>query len=95
MTITDKLQHFVAGLCAALCGCAVYLVLVVFGVVPFAGIVATPALCGLVAGITKEFCDWRDNQQSPGMHTVDVWDAAATTAPGVVMSVVMYAGALP
>jgi hypothetical protein len=62
---------------------------------PFDGIVAVPALCGLVAGVTKEACDWRDNQQVPGMHTVDVWDAVATSAPGFAMAVVMYVGALP
>jgi len=41
------------------------------------------------AGITKEKADQIDNEIHPGMHSVELRDAAWTTAPGAVLCIVL------
>jgi hypothetical protein len=53
-----------------------------------AGLVA--AVAGAVAGLTKEYADRADNQIYPGMHGVEVLDAVATAAPGVLLWVASF-----
>ena len=48
-----------------------------------AGLVA--AASGVVAGLTKEYADKADNVIYPGMHGVELLDAVATAAPGLLL----------
>ena len=92
--MNDKFQHALAGTVAALFGALLYvliaLALSAFSIkVPLLGIIPVPFIAALVAGVTKEAADWFDNRTTPGSHSVDPWDVAATAAPGLVISVVI------
>jgi hypothetical protein len=92
--VNDKTQHAIAGAAAALLGALLYCVgamlLLAFDVgLQRTGIIPVPLICALIAGLTKEAADWLDNRVRPGTHTVDPWDVAATTAPGLVLSIAL------
>jgi hypothetical protein len=85
--MNDKAQHAIVGAFAGIVAATVYAAFVVAFVpgLPFAGIIPVPFIGALIAGLTKEAADWL----SPGSHTVDPWDVAATAAPGLVISIAL------
>lgn len=94
--MNDKLQHALAGFAAAMVGTTLYalsvLVMLAFGIdPPKASILPVPIISALVAGLTKEAADYLDNRAVPGLHEVDPMDVAATTAPGVALSLLLVA----
>lgn len=84
----DKLQHALVGLLVALVCLALWALASHLGLVPIAGMPGAVALGGIVAGLTKEGADWIDNRAHPGMHGVELLDALATAAPGLVVALV-------
>jgi hypothetical protein len=81
----DKLQHAAAGLLAALVSLALWVVAAHAGLVPLAGAPGAVVLGALVCGITKEGADYMANRVRPGSHGVELLDALATAAPGLVV----------
>lgn len=84
----DKLMHAGVGLIASIFAGGVWLLGVASGVAPIGGLPLAIALAALMVGLAKEGADAMDNRITPGMHSVDVWDAVATTLPGVVLGLV-------
>lgn len=85
----DKLAHAAIGCLVALFCLAAWLLATHAGLVPLAGAPGAIVLGSLVAGITKEGADYLDNRSKPGMHGVEVLDALATAAPGLVVALVV------
>jgi len=84
----DKMLHFVVGVVVASFALIVWRVLSPYFHADRAGVLLAMPLATFVAGVTKEFADWLDNQSKPGTHTVSVGDALATFAPGVILSMI-------
>lgn len=88
----DKIMHAGVGLLCSLFGAACALLAHWFGLAPLAALPLAALLPGIVAGATKEYCDWQDNRVlsnlgQPPLHTVEAADFAATAAPGVLLAI--------
>jgi hypothetical protein len=87
----DKILHFAAGACAAALATVIYVMCVRGLGAPLGGVVYTPFIASLVAGITKEGADYMDNRAAGvPVHEVSYLDALATTLPGLLTSLVLY-----
>lgn len=97
MIAEDKLLHMAAGLAAAIfattvyAGCALLMVEVVGVMLSPAALTPVPFVAALLVGLVKEATDWLDNRQYAAdlRHTVDPWDVVATTAPGLIASLIV------
>lgn len=91
----DKIAHFCVGFAVAAFSFICAFSAVVFGLMPATALPFIVAFGPTVAGITKEFADWQDNEQvaalgQPPMHGVEAMDAFATMLPGWIAGVVLF-----
>lgn len=102
----DKKAHFVAGIKAAAAG-ALLGMLAAFAALHLAQLTGQPAslIVSLImvgttsltvagtAAATKEYADKMDNASVPGMHEVSIYDALATTLPGIAVAAACFVAA--
>jgi len=84
----DKVMHMKAGVLIAMFALAASFVCVAAGLAPVSAVPLAVGLAGLVGGLVKEGSDWLENRARPGTHGVEVLDALATAAPGLVVAAV-------
>lgn len=85
----DKILHFKAGVLIAMFAGAVSVACVAAGLAPASAIPLAVALSGIVGGLVKEGTDWLENRARPGTRGVEVLDALATAAPGLIVAIVV------
>jgi len=82
-------MHMKAGVLIAMFALAASFVCVAAGLAPVSAVPLAVGLAGLVGGLVKEGSDWLENRARPGTHGVEVLDALATAAPGLIVAVVV------
>lgn len=85
----DKIMHMKAGVLIAMFALAASFACVAAGLAPVSAIPLAVGLAGLVGGLVKEVADWLENKAHPGTHGVEVLDALATAAPGLLVAIVV------